>query len=84
MTETVTTRGMASKHPLQVYRESFDPHMKQAELARKLEVARITVKRWEAGDRQIDAKLVGLVSEKTGIPKAKLRSDWVKLLEAAE
>lgn len=72
---------MASKHPLQVYRESFDPHMKQAELARKLEVARITVKRWETGARKIDAELAPSVSEKTGIPVAELRPDLAKLLE---
>jgi transcriptional regulator with XRE-family HTH domain len=74
---------MASKHPLQTYRESFDPQMKRAELARLLDVARTTVKRWEARERQIDPDLLERVSEKTGIPVAKLRPDLAKLLEVA-
>lgn len=84
MTKTVTTRGMDTKHPLQTYRESFDPVMKRAELARKLKVARVTVKRWETGDRSIDDAKVRSVSDETGIPVAQLRPDLAKLLEAAE
>lgn len=81
MTKTVTNAGMATKHPLQAYRESFDPEMKRAELARKLEVARITVKRWETGDRQIDPQLVPSIAAKTGIPATELRPDLAKLME---
>jgi hypothetical protein len=75
---------MEAKHPLQVYRESFDPVMKRAELARKLQVARITVKRWETRDRRIEDAKVQAVSAETGIPVAQLRPDLAKLLEAAE
>lgn len=69
---------MEAKHPLQEYRESFNPPLKRAALAKALGVARVTVKRWETGDRNIDPELVPSVSEKTGIPREKLRPDLVE------
>lgn len=69
---------MEAKHPLVAFRERTDPPMKRAELARLLGVARVTVKRWETGDRNIDPDLVPSVAEKTGIPAKELRPDLVE------
>jgi transcriptional regulator with XRE-family HTH domain len=76
---------MEQVHPLRAFRENQDPPLSQEQLATLLGVSRVTVTRWESGTRKIDDVHVPLVSEKTGIPRAKLRPDLAALLnEAAE
>ncbi len=62
--------------------------LSQAALGKELGVTDVTVSRWETGRRKIDDELLPMVSEKTGIPKIKLRPDLARLLhqphEAAE
>jgi transcriptional regulator with XRE-family HTH domain len=69
---------MQAIHPLKTFRENQTPKLSQADLAQKLGVARLTVNRWENGDRKIDPDLVPLVAEKTGIPAKELRPDIVE------
>ena len=68
-------------HPLRTYRESKTPKQSQDDLAKELGVSRITVVRWENGDRVIDEGRLPGVSEKTGIPSKELRPDLVEKLE---
>jgi DNA-binding transcriptional regulator YdaS (Cro superfamily) len=65
-------------HPLKTFRDAHTPKLSQAALAEILGVARLTVNRWENGDRKIDPDLVPVVSEKTGIPAKDLRPDIVE------
>lgn len=64
-------------HPLKAYRETQTPKLSQADLAAKLGVARLTVLRWETGERKIDRSLLPTVTEQTGIPAKKLRPDLI-------
>lgn len=75
---------MEAVHPLKAYRASHQ--VTQDQLAKLLGVARTTVARWESGNRNIDDELLPKVSAVTGIPKAELRPDLVRLMrqEAAE
>ena len=66
---------MHDTHPLRTYRETHQPKLSQAALAERLGVARLTVVRWETGERKIDVSLVPKVSEATGIPAKELRPD---------
>ena len=68
-------------HPLKTYRADRD--LTQDALAKELGVSSITVSRWETGARKIDTDLLPTVSEKTGIPKRKLRPDLSELLDEA-
>lgn len=70
---------MESIHPLKAHRKITG--LTQRELAGRLGVTRETLARWETG-RKIEDELVPRVSEKTGIPVAKLRPDLVELLNA--
>jgi transcriptional regulator with XRE-family HTH domain len=72
---------MQDIHPLKAYRETQTPKLSQAGLASKLGVARLTVLRWETGERKIDPSLVPAVAEKTGIPAKALRPDLAERLE---
>lgn len=68
---------MAEKRPLKVladYRATAGKT--QADLAVELEVAVMTVSRWETGDRKIGVKTLPTVSQKTGIPREQLRPDF--------
>jgi len=65
-------------HPLQKYRLSQTPIMSRAELARRLEVARITITRWESGDQKPDQGLLKRIEEVTGIPAKELRPDLIE------
>jgi transcriptional regulator with XRE-family HTH domain len=62
-------------HPLRAYRESQNPPLSSADLARFLGVGRPTLHRWEHGQRRIDSSLVPMIAEKTGIPARDLRPD---------
>ncbi|CAN0473640.1 unnamed protein product [Phaeothamnion confervicola] len=69
---------MAEIHPLRTYRKSLTPALSQAELARALGVSRLTVTRWEAGERKIGPSKILAVTEKTGIPAKELRPDLIE------
>lgn len=73
-----------SVHPLKSFRESQNPPLSRAKLAKLLGVKRATVHRWETGKRQPEGKILKRVSKRTGIPVAQLRPDLAQLLEAAE
>jgi len=69
---------MQSIHPLKTYRETRTPKMSQAELAERLGVARLTVLRWENGDRKIGPSIIPAVTKETGIPAKELRPDLIE------
>lgn len=71
---------MDTIHPLRAFREEQEPPLTQDQLADLLDVSRVTVWRWETHKRKVDDDLLLRVSEKTGIPKAKLRPDLASLL----
>jgi transcriptional regulator with XRE-family HTH domain len=76
---------MKITHPLKTFRESQTPPLSQEQLAKLLNVSRVTVTRWESGARKIDDGKLPNVSAKTGIPRTKLRPDLAALMrEAAE
>jgi transcriptional regulator with XRE-family HTH domain len=65
-------------HPLVVYRKQHG--LTQKGLAEQLDVARVTVARWETG-RNIRDELLPKVSDLTGIPRSALRPDLARLLD---
>lgn len=68
---------------LKIYRKAEKLSQKKA--AAGVGVARETWARWEIGKHKIDADLVPVVSEKTGIPPRELRPDLAEVMrEAAE
>lgn len=69
---------MAIIHPLRTFRQMQSPKISQAELADMLGVARLTVLRWEKGERKIDPDKLPTVTEVTGIPARSLRPDLIK------
>lgn len=69
---------MSELHPLVAYRNEHK--LSQEALAERLEVARMTVWRWEAGERQIDPEILPRVVERTGIPARSLRPDLADLM----
>jgi transcriptional regulator with XRE-family HTH domain len=69
---------MPDIHPLRTYRVTRTPKLSQADLADLLGVARLTVVRWESGERKIDPSLIPTVTEKTGIPAKDLRPDLIE------
>lgn len=68
---------MEKVHPLTAYRNSQEPKLSAAELARKLKVARPTLNRWERFKRRIDPSFIPNITEKTGIPAKELRPDLI-------
>jgi len=77
--------AMKITHPLKTFRENQTPPLSQEQLAKLLNVSRVTVTRWESGARKIQDEKLPVVSAKTGIPRTKLRPDLAALLrEAAE
>lgn len=63
---------------LKTYRNSKEPKLSQAGLAKELGVSRLTVTRWESGARKINPSLVAEITKKTGIPAKELRPDFAK------
>lgn len=63
---------------LKAYRHEHG--LSRRDLADKLDVSRMTVWRWEAGERSIDEEKLPRVAEVTGIPRAELRPDLAALL----
>lgn len=72
---------MENIHPLKAYRDSQEPKLSQADLARLLGVGRPTVHRWETGTRKPDVELLPTITEKTGIPARELRPDLIGLAD---
>ena len=68
-------------HPLKQFRKRHEPPLSQADLARLVGVDATTVTRWESGSRKVDAALLPMVCEKTGIPPLKLRPDLIPLAQ---
>lgn len=69
---------MTGIHPLRTYRQTQTPKLSQEALAKKLDVARLTVVRWENNQRKIDDDLLSKVAERTGIPAKELRPDLIE------
>jgi transcriptional regulator with XRE-family HTH domain len=61
------------QHPLTRYRA--ERGLSQRDLAKVLDVASITVSRWERGTRNVDERLLATVARVTGIAPALLRPD---------
>jgi transcriptional regulator with XRE-family HTH domain len=82
----LTDIATADPHPLQAYRKEHG--LTRAELARKLEVTRMAIWRYETRTRLIDRELLTRFSERTGLSKSLLRPDLAELMadvaEAAE
>lgn len=74
-------RGMTDIHPLRQYRQTQTPKLSQEALAEKLGVARLTVVRWENGQRKIEGDRILRVTKVTGIPARDLRPDLVEQAE---
>lgn len=75
---------MAEKLPLTVLAKWRDAAGKtQADLASDLNVAVMTVSRWETGDRRIGVKSLPEVSRVTGLPKRALRPDLAESMQEA-
>lgn len=68
---------MVAHHPLKAYRATQTPKLSQAALAKQLGVSRLTVLRWEAGQRKIETTRLPEVVERTGIPAKDLRPDLI-------
>lgn len=66
-------------HPLTEFRLKQTPPLSRAELGDLLDVSRVTVFRWETGEREIDEARLAHVADKTGIPAKELRPDLAKL-----
>lgn len=71
-------------HPLRAFREQQDPPLSQDKLAGMLGVSRVAVTRWELGQRNIDAVLIPIIVEKTGIAPAVLRPDLARIMCGSE
>lgn len=70
-------------HPLQAFRENQDPPLSLDSFAEFLGVSKVTLWRWETGNRKISEDLLPEISRKTGIPVAELRPDLAKLMGPA-
>jgi len=73
---------MAEKQPLTILAKwRGEVGKTQADLARDLEVAVMTVSRWETGDRKIGVTKLADVAEMTGLPKRLLRPDLAESMQ---
>lgn len=66
-------------HPLYEYR--LAQGLSQAALARKLGVSRVSISRWESGDRRPDERIIPRIIDLTGLSAAILRPDLAKRYE---
>lgn len=73
--------GMSAVHPLRTYRQSQNPPLTKAALARKLRVSKTTIARWENGIRKIEPDKLPSIASETGIPARDLRPDLVETHE---
>lgn len=65
-------------HPLKAFRQREG--LSQEAFAELIGVDRVTVARWETGQREIGKEHLPVVSAKTGIPRRELRPDLAELL----
>jgi transcriptional regulator with XRE-family HTH domain len=72
-----------SNHPIKTYREAQTPKMSQTRLAELLGVSRMTVLRWETGERPIALDKITDIAAKTGIPTRELRPDLTEMFGGA-
>lgn len=72
-----------SNHPIKTYRKAQKPKMSQTRLAELLGVSRMTVLRWETGERQIALDKITDIAAKTGIPARDLRPDLTEMFGSA-
>lgn len=77
MTESVTAKTMSRPHPIESYRVAAA--LSRRELGEKIGVSRVTIRRWEVGERLVDPDLLPRITELTGIPASVLRPDLAKL-----
>lgn len=69
-------------HPLRKFREAHD-NMSQQALGELLGFSKITILRWENGQRKPDPAQVEYISKKTGISPRELRPDLAELIGGA-
>lgn len=62
-------------NPLTEYRNSFDPPMSPAALARELEISRSFLHRLEAGERKAGTELLRRIKDRIGIAPSEMRPD---------
>lgn len=62
-------------HPIKVFREAQVPPLSQEALADKIGVNRVTLARWETGDRKPGPTKLPRITKVTGIPARALRPD---------
>lgn len=60
---------------LKDYREKQTPKLSQGALAKRLGVSRLTVTRWEIGERMMSTRMIPRVVDATNIPAQELRPD---------
>lgn len=65
-------------HPLKIFRKGRC--LSQRGLAALLGVSNAAVSRWESGERKLDADMLPLIVERTGIPARELRPDLAALM----
>lgn len=68
---------MDTVHPIQGFRARNG--LSRQEFGERVGVSRVTVRRWEVGDRQIDVEFIALIVAVTGIPASQLRPDLARL-----
>lgn len=73
---------MEQIHPLKAYRLRQSPPLTQEQLAEQLGTSKVSVSRWETGERKPEPDLLPGISAKTGIPAADLRPDLAELFTA--
>lgn len=70
---------MEEVHPLKSFRDSQQPPLTQERLGELLGVSKVSISRWETGERKPEPELLAGISEKTGIPPERLRPDLAEL-----
>jgi len=70
---------MDEVHPLKAFREKQAPPLTQVQLGELLGVSKVSVSRWETGERKPEPDLLPRISAKTGISPAALRPDLAEL-----
>jgi transcriptional regulator with XRE-family HTH domain len=80
VTASVTNEFMAITHPLTAYRNRQNPRLSQKALANILGKDRITILRWENGQRKPEGDDILLIQRMLGITPRELRPDLAELI----